>query len=104
MFPKPLTIELPTTIEDAVDILLSDLPLLDRTRLSAMTSDELDLVNHLVGRQIAQDFRLYSGNDVLLSSCLSACSQSGAPADPAMVIIHAMWQKLQETHVLRLIK
>ncbi len=104
MFPKPLIIELPTTIEDAVDMLLSDLPLLDRTRLSGMTPEELDLVNHMVGRQIAQDFRLYSGNDMLLSDCLTTCAQSGEPADPAMVIIRAMWQKLQETHVLRIVK
>ena len=104
MYLQTNNIELPITIEDAVDILLSDLPLLDRTRLSAMSSDELDLVNHLVGRQIARDFRLWSGNDILLSACLTACAQSGEPADPVMVIIRAMWQRLQETHVLRIVK
>lgn len=105
MFPKPISSKLPFTIDEAVSMLLADLPLLDRTRLSAMTTEELGLVNKAVGLQIAKDFRLWSGNDPLLNECLKAvgdCDEDDA--DPTMVIVRAMWQKLQETHVLRLVK
>lgn len=105
MFPKPINTELPLTIDEAVSILLSDLPLLDRTRLSAMTTEELNLVNRVVGLQIAQDFRLWSGNDPLLNACLEAVDDNDEDdADPTMVIVRAMWKKLQETHVLRRVK
>ncbi len=105
MFTKPLSSNLPSTIDEAVSMLLDDLRLLDRTRLGSMTNEELDWVNKIVGLQITRDFRLWSGNELLLHACMKAVEDTGREdADPAMVIIHAMWKKLQETHVLRLVK
>lgn len=105
MFTKTLSSDLPSTIDEAVTILLDDLPLRDRTRMGSMTTDELNLVNNIVGLQITRDFRLWSGNDSLLHACLKAVDETGQEnADPSMAIIHAMWKKLQETHVLRLVK
>jgi hypothetical protein len=104
MIPKSIGIELPLSIDEAVTAILNDLPLLDRTRLSAMKSEELYLVDREVGSQIAKDFRLWSGNNILLSDCLAAAQQYGGPPDPTLVIIRAVWQKLQKTHVLRLVK
>ena len=105
MFTKPLSSDLPSTIDEAVSILLNDLRLLDRTRLGSMTTEELNLVNKVVGLQITRDFRLWSGNELLLHACLNAMEDTGnKDADPSMAIIHSMWKKLQETHVLRLVK
>jgi len=105
MFPKMIDIKLPSTIDEAVDILLDDLPLLDRSRLACLTTEELDLINRMVGLQIARDFKLWSGNDNLLYDCMAVSEQNGGEdADPTMVIIRSMWAKLQETHVLRLVK
>lgn len=105
MFPKMIGINLPLTIDEAVDILLDDLPLLDRSRLACLTPEELDLINRMVGLQIARDFKLWSGNDDLLRDCMAVIEQTGDDdADPTMVIVRAMWKKLQETHVLRLVK
>ena len=105
MFTKPLSSDLPSTIDEAVNILLADLRLLDRTRMGSMTTEELDWVNKIVGHQITRDFRLWSGNELLLHECLKAMADNGMPdGDPTMVIIHAMWKKLQETHVLRLVR
>jgi hypothetical protein len=105
MFPKMIDLILPSTIDEAVDILLDDLPLLDRSRLACLTTEELDLINRMVGLQIARDFKLWSGNDDLLHDCMAVIEQNGdEDDDPTMVIIRAMWAKLQETHVLRLIK
>ena len=100
-----MSTELPLTIDEAVSMLLADLPLLDRTRLSSMTAEELDLINRVVGLQIAKDFRLWSGNDPLLHACLEAVDEYDEDdADPTLVIVRSMWKKLQETHVLRLVK
>ncbi len=105
MFTRPLSSNLPTTIDEAVSILIADLPLIDRTRLGSMKTEQLHLVHKVVGLQIARDFRLWSGNDLLLHECLQAIEETGTgDDDPTMVIVHAMWKKLQETHVLRLIK
>ena len=105
MFTKPLGSDIPSTIDEAVNIILEDLRLLDRTRLGAMTAEELNRVNQAVGLQITRDFRLWSGNEQLLHACLKANENSSkTDVDPAMAIIHAMWKKLQQTHVLRVIK
>ena len=105
MFPKTMDIDLPMTIADAVDMLLADLPLLERSRLANLTLADLDLINRLVGLQIARDFRLWSGNDSLLHACMESIDlKDDDELDPTMVIVRAMWQKLQETHVLRLVK
>ncbi|MCG8687244.1 MAG: hypothetical protein MI892_20370 [Desulfobacterales bacterium] len=105
MYTKPLSSDLPSTIDEAVNILLSDLRLLDRTRMGSMTTEELNWVNKVVGLQITRDFRLWSGNELLLNACLKEVEDNGdKDADPTMVIIQAMWKKLQETHVLRLVK
>jgi hypothetical protein len=105
MFPKTIDIDLPRTIDEAVTILLADLPLMARTRLAKMTPEELDLFNHIVGLQIAKDFRLWSGNDALLQACMTATEATGDDdLEPSKVIVRAMWQKLQETHVLRLVQ
>jgi hypothetical protein len=100
-----MDILLPSTVDEAVDILLDDLPLLDRSRLACIPAEELDLINRMVGLQIARDFKLWNGNDELLHDCMAVMEKKGdEDADPTMVIIHAMWKKLQETHVLRVIK
>lgn len=104
MFPKPMDMALPQTVAEAVDVLLGDLPLLDRTRLGSMDQDELDVINRMVGLQIARDFRLWSGNDALLHACLAAAETEETTADPTLVIVHAMWRRLQETHVLRIVQ
>jgi hypothetical protein len=104
MIPKSIGIDLPLTIDEAVSIIINDLPLFDRTRLSAMNSEELCLIDREVGAQIEKDFRLRSGNDILLSDCLAEAQQYDEPPDPTLVIIRAVWQKLQQTHVLRLVK
>ena len=104
MIPKLIGNELPLSIDEAVNTILNDLPLLDRTRLSAMKSEELCLIGREVGTQIEHDFRICSGNDILLADCLAAAQQYDEPPDPTMVIIRAVWQKLQQTHVLRLVK
>lgn len=105
MFTKPLSSNLPSTIDEAVSILLDDLPLRDRTRMGSLTTEALNSVNKAVGLQITRDFRLWSGNELLLHACLKAMEDTGNEnTDPARVIIHAMWKKLQQTHVLRLVK
>ena len=56
MFPKTIDFDLPRTVDEAVTILLADLPLLERSLLANLTFEELDLINHIVGLQIAKDF------------------------------------------------
>ena len=69
-----------------------------------MQSDEMDQINQEVGPQIAKDFRLWSGNDFLLADCLSYAQKKGVTLDPTLAILSAVWEKLQQTHALRLVK
>ena len=49
MFPRIIDGNLPRTVNEAVDTLLADLPLLERTRLAQLNGYELDLFNRVVG-------------------------------------------------------
>lgn len=105
MFPKRSIINLPLTIDEAVDMLLADLPLADRSRLASLEAEGLEALNRMVGAQIASDFRLWSGNHELLHACLEAALEKGEDAaDPTLVIVNAIWARLQATHVLRRVK
>lgn len=103
MFPHMIDKHLPATVDDAADTLLADLSLRERTRLAHLSEDEMELISGMVGAQIIKDFRLWSGNDALLQDCLSAAGEGEKALEPELTIVRAMWRKLQQTHVLRLV-
>jgi len=96
---------LPKTVEEAVERLLSKMPLRDKTRISAMSGDDLHLLNPTLGAHIRQRFGLNSGNEALMEACCKAVGNSKLHVDEASgVIIRQLWGRLKETHTLRAVK
>jgi hypothetical protein len=94
----------PQTVAEAVDRLIADMPLKDRTILAKMEERDLDRLRPSLGISIRNQF-LYPRNDVLLESCRQAARDKYLHWDQApAVIIRKLWQKLQETHRLRVVK
>jgi Circularly permutated YpsA SLOG family/Domain of unknown function (DUF6794) len=95
----------PKTIHEAVDRLISELPLKDKVVIANMTYEELVDLNSNLGAYIRNAFRLWSGNLELMESCRFAVKDKTINVDSAsFAIIDNLWEKLRKTHKLKVIK
>jgi hypothetical protein len=96
---------LPQTVDEAAERLISELSLRDRVSIARMKEEELDSLQPTMGRYIRENFRLWSGNLLLMESCISF---SGEPdfneENAASVIIREVWKKLRQTHLMRAVQ
>jgi hypothetical protein len=110
--PRPVSVDTghegkkswPVTIPEAVNRLVSDLFLRDKTRISAMTPIELDELHPTLGVYIKDTFGLLSGNHKLTKACMQTIHvDTMLPDEAAAIIIKELWKKLQVTHKLRIV-
>ena len=95
----------PKTVEEAVDRLIEELSLKDRTTLGNLTEDELSLLHINLGEYIRNEFGLWSGNEDLMTSCCFIAKRDKIHEDEASsIIIKELWSRLGETHKLRIVK
>ena len=95
----------PHDVAEAVERLIESMPLKDKTTVANMSRDELPGLQLSLGGYIINNFGLLSGNQELMNSCRSASKKMlQHEEDAVFVIIDALWEKLQQTHKLRVIK
>ena len=86
-------------------MLLSELPLRDKTNIANMTEQDLVSLHPMLGKYIRNRFGLWSENKDLLASCRFVSGNKELHEDDASaVIIKEVWKKLRENHVLRVVK
>ncbi len=95
----------PATAEEAVKRLISEMSLKTKTTIANMSAAELETLNESLGRYIVDKFGLLSNNRDLLQSCrfISAAPHLDEHGVAAF-IIKELWQKLRNTHKLRVVK
>jgi len=95
----------PRTADEAVDRLLSDMPLKDKTTIANMSHVELPNLQLTLGGYILNNFGLLAGNRELIRSCRAQAGNIFQHDEDAVaVIIDALWEKLRKTHKLRVVK
>ena len=95
----------PKTVEEAVDRLINQLSLKDRTTISNLAEDELISLHISLGQYIRNEFGLWSGNKDLISSCCTIAKMDKIHENTAAtLIIEELWKRLIETHKLRVVK
>jgi len=95
----------PQNVAEAVARLISQMPLKDKATIANMTPDELPNLFASIGQYIVNNFGLLSGNRKLIESCRNEADGPFQSEEDAMaVIINALWQKLRQTHKLRVVK
>jgi hypothetical protein len=95
----------PKTVDEAVERVISDLDLKDKIKIANMSIDDLIKLHTNLHTYFKNAFGLWSGNTELLASCRSISKEDVYSEDDAtLVIIEALWKKLKETHVLRVVK
>jgi Domain of unknown function (DUF6794) len=91
-------------IDDVVDRLISELSFKDRTKIANMSETDLVKLNMSWGIYIRNEFRL-EGNDPLLESLKSYVGVTTITSDQASyIIIKELWEKLQNSRVLKIVK
>lgn len=94
----------PESVDAAVDLLISKMPLKDKVTLANMTREELSGLDISLGRYIRNNFDLSSRNQALMETCRFFSDKDELTADDAAtIIITALWGKLQKTHKLRIV-
>jgi hypothetical protein len=96
---------LPRTVEEAVNMLIADLPLKDKNFVAHLQEDELPSLHPSVRDYIRKKLGLLPGNESLLESCRHMKKDRALRENDAlMIVLTELWKKLQEAHVLRVIK
>jgi len=91
----------PQNVEDAVERLISELPLKDRVTIANMTVEELPGLMTTLGSFIQSKFKLHSDGS-LMESCRLLSSRSLDSVEQAVLfVIESLYHKLRETHRLR---
>ena len=94
----------PPTVELAVDKILSDLSVRDRTRIANMNEKKLIEFHVSFGIFIKNAFRLW-GNEPLLKSCRDISGLSKVNPDQASyIILKELQKRINESDVLKVVK
>ncbi len=96
MYEKPNMHSLPRTVDEVADLLISDLPPQYMATLSGMTENDFVRLYDSVANYVLDEFKIWTGNDELLESCLDQVSENADATDPAMIILRRVWQKLHD--------
>jgi hypothetical protein len=95
--------EIPQTVKQAVEILLSRLSFKEKTKIANMSESDLEKLSPSLGIYIKNEFRLWQGNEELEKSSREISKEPAE--DSASVIIRALWKNLQQSdRVLRVVK
>ena len=95
----------PQNVAEAIERLILNMPLKDKIMVANMSGNELPTLHYSLGQYIMNKFGLLFGNKELMKSCRSASKKVLRHEEDAVtIIVTALWEKLQKTHKLRVIK
>lgn len=96
---------LPQTVEEATDRLLSKMSLRDKTMIANIPKDNLTDLYHSLGEYMQNEVSLWLTNESLLKSCRSISNDKQLNEyDASFVIVKLLWEKLQKTNVLKIVR
>ena len=94
----------PRSVGEAVEKLISELPLRYAAKIAKMNGRDLSALHATIGPYVRDNFGLWRGNDQLMESCRMLNDHDYLHIDSAsMTIIGALWEKLKNTHGLRVV-
>jgi hypothetical protein len=98
MFNHKVTYRLPKSVDEAAELLLSDLLLEHLQTLMLMSEDDYSRLCEKLAPYLLEEFQIWQGNNDLLYSCYKCCED--AAEDPTRIILNRIRQMLQEFHGL----
>ncbi len=96
MYPKNACHRLPGNVDEAAELLISDLLTQHLQTLSHMTDEQFELLCENIAPYLLEEFQIWEGNDQLLGSCFLQDHEN--QTDPARIILGRVKKKLQDFH------
>lgn len=87
---------MPTTVDEAVDIIESDLTMAELMTFASLDSDDYYHMCEVLVPHIIEDFKIWLGNYQLVNSCFENISLE-ENTDPAQIIMDRLREKLDES-------
>ena len=95
----------PKTVAGAVDLILNDLSLKNRSTMANLREEELPSLQLTLGLYIKRQLDKWPRNEEFSASCVAASREEGMDESSlTIVIIKKLWKKLRKTHRLRIVK
>ena len=95
----------PKTVDEAVDQIIAEFPLRDQVVTANMTEEDLAILQAVLAKYIGDKLDDWSVSQELYADCLKrADGDLLDEADAATVILRVLWDRLKETHRLRVVK
>ena len=96
---------IPTTVNEVVNILLSELTIDDKHRIKESSEDDLINFHFGLGENIRNDFGLWEKNSKLLKNCKNLPGDKNLHVDSASeTIIKILWERLQKYPPPKIVK
>lgn len=87
---------MPKSVDEAAELLLSDLLLQHLQSLSKMSEQDFDQLCDKIAPYLIEEFRIWQGNDSLLESCFT--QNDDGNADPTRIILNRVKKLLHDFH------
>ena len=96
----------PNTVDAVVEEILAELTLAERVGTADLDEDQFHVLELTLGKLIRYKLEHmdFGVNTELMKDCLEKSGESLNEIDAATVIIKELWNRLRETHRLRVIK
>jgi hypothetical protein len=95
MYSKKICPRLPGNVDEAAELLITDLLTQHLQTLSHMTDEQFELLCDRVSPYLLEEFQVWHGNDQLLGSCFLQDDDDNQN-DPARIILSRVKKKLQD--------
>jgi hypothetical protein len=96
---------LPQTVEEAANKLLLKLSLRDKTMIANIPKDKLTDLYHSLAADLRNELDLWMTDESLLDACrLTAGDGYLSKNDASLIIVRTLWEKLQKTNVLKIVR
>jgi hypothetical protein len=96
---------MPSSVDEAVDRLIAEMPLKDKVMIAGLREQDLLYQFGSLDIYIRNYYGLSSGNDRLMQSCRDLAGRKNLDTDEAVfLIIKRLWEILKTTHAIRRVK
>jgi hypothetical protein len=93
------------TVDEAVDRILADFPLRDQVEAANLTEEDLVILQAVLADYIGDKMEKWFINKELYADCLKKAEcELLDQEDASTVILNVLWDRLRDTHKLRVVK
>jgi hypothetical protein len=97
MYERKPRANVPRSVDEAADLLLSDLLITDIDTMAKLSEKEFYQLYSAVAGYVLDEFRIWTGNEELLNSCFNKIKTKDKYFDPALVILRQVREKIMAT-------